>query len=76
MVDDLSAALMALESPPERFGVRAVYAIPAAILILLAAVASVWFYQRSEKRHWARVAGDPGNRQVNRTRINVSPRSA
>jgi len=54
MVNDLSAALMALEAPPERVGLRAVYAVPAAVLILLAAGASVWFYQRSEKRHWAR----------------------
>ena len=38
---------------------RAVYAIPAAVLILLAAGLSVWFYQRSEKRHWAREQAIP-----------------
>jgi serine/threonine protein kinase/dienelactone hydrolase len=56
MVSDLSAAL---EAPPERVGLRAVYAIPAAVLILLAAGVSVWFYQRSEKRHWAREQAIP-----------------
>src|SRR5687768_1229586 len=30
------------------------YAASAALSILLAAGAAVWFYQRSEKRHWAR----------------------
>ncbi len=59
MADDLSAALTALETPPERFGLRAVYAVPAAVLILLVAGASVWFYQRSEKRHWAREQAIP-----------------
>ncbi len=59
MVNDLSAALAVLEAPPERVGVRAVYAIPAAVLILLAAGLSVWFYQRSEKRHWAREQAIP-----------------
>jgi eukaryotic-like serine/threonine-protein kinase len=59
MVNDLSAALTAVEAPPGRAGLRAVYAIPAGALILLAAVASVWFYQRSEKRHWAREQAIP-----------------
>jgi len=60
MVNDLSAALVALDAPtPERVGLRAVYTIPAAILILLVAGASVWFYQRSEKRHWAREQAIP-----------------
>ncbi len=59
MVNDLSAALMALERPPERIGFRSAYAIPAAILILLAAGVSGWFYQRSEKRHWAREQAIP-----------------
>ena len=59
MVNDLSAALVALEAPPGRAALRAVYAIPAAVLILLAAGVSVWFYQRSEKRHWAREQAIP-----------------
>ena len=60
MVQDLSAALVALESPPRRVGLRAAYAIPAAVLILLTAAASVRFYERSEKRHWAREQAIPG----------------
>ena len=59
MVNDLSAALTALEAPPGHVGLRAVYAIPAAVLVLLAAGISVWFYQRSEKRHWAREQAIP-----------------
>ncbi len=59
MVNDLNAALVALDAPPARVGLRAVYAIPAAVLILLVAVASVWFYRRSEKRHWAREQAIP-----------------
>lgn len=59
MVDDVSAALAALEAPPQRVRLRAVYAVPAAILLLLVAGASVWFYQRSEKRHWAREQAIP-----------------
>jgi len=54
MGNDLSAALTALEAPAGRVGLRAVYIVPAVVLILLAAGISVWFYQRSEKRHWAR----------------------
>jgi len=38
----------------------AAYAIPAAVLILLTAAASVRFYERSEKRHWAREQAIPG----------------
>ncbi len=59
MVNDLSVALALLETPSERAGLRAVYAIPAALLILLAAGASIWFYQRSAKRHWAREQAIP-----------------
>ncbi len=59
MVKDISAVLLALETPPERAGLRAVYAIPAAVLILLTAGAPVWFYERSEKRHWAREQAIP-----------------
>ncbi len=59
MVNDLSASLASLEAPPERSGLRTVYAVPAAVLVLLAAAASVWFYQRSEKRHWTRAQAIP-----------------
>jgi serine/threonine protein kinase/dienelactone hydrolase len=59
METDLAAALAALESPPARSGLRTIYAIPAAVLILLAAGLSLWFYQRSEKRHWAREQAIP-----------------
>ncbi|HEY2013314.1 MAG TPA: bifunctional serine/threonine-protein kinase/formylglycine-generating enzyme family protein, partial [Bryobacteraceae bacterium] len=59
MVNDLSAALLDLEAPQERVGLRARYAIPAAALILLAAGLSIWSYQRSEKRHWAREQAIP-----------------
>jgi dienelactone hydrolase len=60
MVSDLSAALAALETPtPRRLGLRAIYAIPAAALILVAAAVSVWFYQRAEKQHWAREQAIP-----------------
>jgi len=58
MASDLSAALLALETRPGR-GSRARYAIPAAILVVLAGALSIWFYQRSEKRHWAREQAIP-----------------
>jgi dienelactone hydrolase len=59
MAADLSKALAALEAPSPRVRWRAVFAIPAAVLILLAAGLSVWIYQRSEKRHWAREQAIP-----------------
>jgi len=59
MASDLTAAIKALESPPGRVGLRAAYAIPALALVLLAAAVAVWFYQRSEKRHWAREQAIP-----------------
>jgi dienelactone hydrolase len=59
MAADLSSALTDLETPSGRVGLRMVYAIPTAVLILLAAAISVWFYQRSEKRHWAREQAIP-----------------
>ncbi len=52
-------ALMALETPAKPAGLRTFYTVPAAIFILLLAGASVWFYQRSEKRHWAREQAIP-----------------
>jgi eukaryotic-like serine/threonine-protein kinase len=60
MVEDLTAAIVALDAPvAKRSGLRAVYAIPSAALIVLAAGLSIWFYQRSEKRHWAREQAIP-----------------
>ena len=59
MEADLAGAMAALEAPPPRAGLRASSLIPAAFLILLAAASAVWFYQRSEKRHWAREQAIP-----------------
>jgi formylglycine-generating enzyme required for sulfatase activity/dienelactone hydrolase len=59
MENDLSEALVALEAPRGRVRLRAVYAIPAAILILLGVGAAAWLFQRSEKRHWAREQAIP-----------------
>lgn len=59
MVNDLSAVLKALDAPSESGGFRAVYAIAGAAVVLLAVGASIWFYQRSEKRHWAREQAIP-----------------
>jgi serine/threonine protein kinase/dienelactone hydrolase len=36
------------------------YAIPAGLLVAFLAAAGIWFYQRSEKRHWAREEAIPG----------------
>jgi len=59
MARDLSNALTALDAPTRPASLRAAYAIPALVLILLAAGVSVWFYERSEKRHWAREQAIP-----------------
>ncbi|HEY2018436.1 MAG TPA: protein kinase, partial [Bryobacteraceae bacterium] len=60
MVRDLSAALASLDAPARRpSGMRAAYAISALVLILLIAGGSAWFYQRSERRHWAREQAIP-----------------
>jgi len=57
---DLSAALTALQAPVGRRAAwRTVYLVPALAAILLAAGAAAWFYQRSEKRHWAREQAIP-----------------
>jgi serine/threonine protein kinase/formylglycine-generating enzyme required for sulfatase activity/predicted esterase len=53
MARDLSAILAAPGAPArKRSGWRTAHAIP--ILFVLVAGMSVWFYQRSERRHWAR----------------------
>ncbi len=60
LVGDLTAASAALDGPvTKRAGVRASIAIPAAALMVLAAGLSIWLYQRSEKRHWAREQAIP-----------------
>jgi eukaryotic-like serine/threonine-protein kinase len=60
MARDLSTALATLDGPArQRTGLRAAYAIPALAAILLVAGAAVWFYHRSEKRHWAREQAIP-----------------
>ena len=60
MARDLVTAGAALDAPTRRHtGLRAAYAIPALALILVAAGVSVWLYQRSEKRHWAREQAIP-----------------
>ncbi len=57
MHGDLSAALAAMESPVAVRGQR--WFIPAAVLLVIAAAISIWFYRRSERRHWAREQGMP-----------------
>jgi dienelactone hydrolase len=59
MVCDLSAAIAAMDAPEQKRGVRAVYLIPALAAILVVAAAAVWFYVRSERRHWAREQAIP-----------------
>jgi len=59
MVHDLSAVLAALDKPAREPALRAAYAIPALVLILLVAGVSIWFYRRSENRHWAREQAIP-----------------
>ena len=60
MARDLSAVLAALDAPArQRSRLRTAYTVAAACLILLAAGGSVWFYRRSEQRHWAREQAIP-----------------
>ncbi len=59
MVNDLSAALKVLDTPSARVRLRAAYAIPAAVVVLVLAATSAWFYKRSEDRHWAREQAMP-----------------
>ena len=65
MSRDLSAVVAKLSVPavpPAGRDVRLsrIYAPPAALLLLFAVAAAVWFHQRSEKRHWAREEAIPG----------------
>ncbi len=62
MARDLAAAIAALSgahAPVAPKSVRAPYVLAAVAAVVLAAVGSLWFYQRSEKRHWAREQGIP-----------------
>lgn len=65
MSRDLSAVLTQLSAPAPELAdqkrkVPIAYIVPAAILIVLAATAAVWFYRQSEKLHWAREQAIPG----------------
>lgn len=58
-VRDLTNAFDALDASARPSSVWAAYAIPALVLVLLAIGVSLWFYQRSEKRLWAREQAIP-----------------
>lgn len=55
---DASAVLAQLSAPapPSNRGLRLAprYVVPGAVVIVLLAASGVWFYLRSERRHWAR----------------------
>lgn len=53
---DLTAILKAMETPSVRAGLRPIFVIPAAVMLLAALVAAVLIYQRSARRDWARQA--------------------
>lgn len=64
MSRDLSSCLMKLSAPalpPADRNLRlpTAYSLPAALLLLAVAASVVWFYQRSERRHWAREEAIP-----------------
>ncbi|MBI3475234.1 MAG: protein kinase [Acidobacteria bacterium] len=63
MVRDLSSVSTQLSSPlltaePE-LRVSRVYALGAALVLLVVVAAGIWFYVRSERRHWAREEAIP-----------------
>ena len=65
MSRDLSVFLTKLSAPVPPSADRnsrlsAAYSIPAAVLLLAVVASGVWFYERSEKRHWAREEAIPG----------------
>ena len=65
MSRDLSAVLVRLSSPAlppasRELRLSPVYAAPVALLLILFGASGIWFYQRSEKRHWAREEAIPG----------------
>ena len=64
MSRDLSAVLVRLSgsvlAPASReLRLSPVYAAPAALLLILFGGSGIWFYHRSEKRHWAREEAIP-----------------
>src|SRR5262249_30388267 len=60
MLHDLSIALAGFDASARKpAGLRAAYTVPALVLLLLAAVISIWFYRRSEELHWAREGAIP-----------------
>ncbi len=65
MSRDLSAVLMKLSSPTvpavsPSLRLSPQYSIPAGVFFLALVASGVWFYLRSERRHWAREEGIPG----------------
>jgi serine/threonine protein kinase/dienelactone hydrolase len=65
MSRDLSIVLMKLSAPvlppaDRNLRLSTAYSIPAALLLLAVVASGVWFYQRSERRHWAREEAIPG----------------
>jgi dienelactone hydrolase len=65
MSRDLSAVVMKLSAPAlpsagQNLRRSTAYSIPAGLLLLAGAVSGVWFYLRSERRHWAREEAIPG----------------
>jgi serine/threonine protein kinase/dienelactone hydrolase len=61
MAGSLSALRTKLHSGARRDPlIRPIYAVPTALLILLAVGVGGWSYRRSEKRHWAREEAIPG----------------
>jgi dienelactone hydrolase len=65
MSRDLSAVAVhlsgaAAETKTRHSGLPLRYAVPVGLLVALLAAGGIWFYQRSEKRHWAREQAIPG----------------
>jgi dienelactone hydrolase len=62
MARDLASAISSLTASHAAVAPRALrmtLILPALAAVVLAAAGSIWFYQRSEKRHWAREQGIP-----------------
>jgi dienelactone hydrolase len=60
MAEDLTAALAAIDAPAAKRKLpRAKVAIAAGAVLVLAAGVSIWLYQRSERRNWAREQAIP-----------------
>ncbi len=64
MSRDLSTFLAKLSAPElpaanQKMRQSRLYAVPAGFLLLVVAASGAWYYQRSEKRHWAREEAIP-----------------